>query len=220
MSTLLPLFPLRTVLFPGRPLPLHVFEDRYRALLSDCLETDRRFGVVAIRCGQEVGQQAEVFDVGTIAEIEGVEHHEDGRADVTTRGTERFRIREIVETGPYLQARIEQLTEPELPPARGNGQLARSCEALRQLLHPYLAELGAPDELLVRLPRDPGELSWLAAAAVQVDLAERQRLLELDSVDERILETARILRRETTIMRHLGTVASLNPPGPGGAELN
>lgn len=212
----LPLFPLRAVLFPGRPLPLHIFEERYRALLADSLEADRRFGVVAIRKGREIGGGAEVYGVGTVAEIEEVSHHEDGRADIVTRGIERFTIVELLPEDPYPRAKVEPRPEvalgPEAPPV--------PCEALRSLLRPYLAGLGAPDELLHRLPRDPVELSWLTAAAVQVDLVEQQRLLELDGVADRLAAIARIVRRETTIMEHLGTVASLNPPGPTGAELN
>lgn len=212
----LPLFPLRAVLFPGRPLPLHIFEERYRALLADSLATDRRFGVVAIRQGLEIAGGAELFGVGTIAEIEEVEHHDDGRADIVTRGVERFAITELLGEDPYPRARVEPRPEVGL----GADAPPVPCEALRSLLRPYLAGLGAPDELLTRLPRDPAELSWLTAAAVQVDLVEQQRLLEIDGVAERLAAIARIVRRETTIMEHLGTVASLNPPGPTGAELN
>lgn len=215
MSFELPLFPLRVVLFPGRPLPLHVFEPRYRRLLRDCLEADHRFGVVAIRSGCEVGDEADVFGVGTVTEIEHVRHHPDGRADLQTRGAERFRILELLRDRPYLRGRVETCTETPV-----NGQGDASAGTLRRLLGPYLSDLGAPEEMLTRLPERAQELSWLAASTVQVDVFEQQRLLELDSVSARIAATVRILRRETGIMRHLGTVGSLSPPGPGGAELN
>lgn len=215
MSTMLPLFPLRIVLFPGRPLPLHIFEPRYQRMLTDCLESDRRFGVVAIRSGHEVGECPEFFSVGTVAEIEDVRRFDDGRADITTRGVRRFRILETVGGGAYLRARVETLAEEPV-----NGAVRQPASLLRELLNPYLIDLGAPEELLTRLPEHAEELAWLAASAVQVDLPEQQRLLELDSVDDRIAATVRILRRETGIMRHLGTVGSLNPAGPGGAELN
>ena len=212
----LPLFPLRVVLFPGRPLPLHIFEERYRQLLADVLEGDRRFGVVAIRRGAEVGSAAEVFDVGTVAEIEGVEHHDDGRADITTRGVERFRIVEMCHQRPYLSARVLRCAEV----GASNGEVDAPAAVLRRILGPYLADLGAPQELLERLPHRPSELTWLAAAALQVDVADQQRLLELDGVGERLAAATRMLRREFGIMRHLGAVGSLNPPGPGGADLN
>lgn len=212
----LPLFPLRTVLFPGRPLPLHIFEDRYRELLADVLDTDRRFGVVAIRQGAEVAGDAEVFDVGTVAEIEGVEYHDDGRADITTRGVERFRIVDLLHDRPYLRARVR----PCVDAGARNGGVAEPAAVLRRVLGPYLADLGAPQELLERLPSQPTELTWLAAAALQVHVCEQQRLLELDAVADRVDVATRMLRRESGIMRHLGAVASLNPPGPGGADLN
>jgi Lon protease-like protein len=211
----LPLFPLHLVLFPGRPLPLHLFELRYRQMLEDCLEADSTFGVVAIRAGQEVGQPAEIFPVGTVARIEHVETLDDGRFDILTRGVQRFRVGRMLEGTPYLRAEVELLEDGPVDPAT-----ATRATELRELLMPYLAGLGAPQELLARLPECPDKLAYLAAAAVQVEVPEQQRLLELDSTATRVAATLEMLRRETGIMRHLGTVGSLRPPGPGGAELN
>jgi Lon protease-like protein len=210
----LPLFPLHVVLFPGRPLPLHIFEARYRQLLSDCLEGDRRFGVVAIRSGNEVADVPEIFDVGTVAQIEAVTTLADGRSDLTTRGVQRFRVHELLDDRPYLRARVELLEDVPL-----NGH-ARLASAVRELLYPYLATLGCPEELLSCLPEEPDRLAYLAAAAVQVDLREHQRLLELDRTDQRLAATFAMLRRETNLMRHLGTVGLLRPPGRDGADLN
>lgn len=210
----LPLFPLHVVLFPGRPLPIHVFEDRYRQMLADCLGGDQRIGIVAIRQGSEVACSPDVFDVGTVAEIESVTALADGRSDITTRGVQRFRIVEVTDELPYLRARVELLHD--VPP-NGNGRL---IGAVHELLHPYLASLGAPEELLSCLPNEPDRLAYLAASAVQVDLREHQRLLELDRTDERLAATLEMLRRETRLMRHLGTVGLLRPPGPNGADLN
>ncbi len=210
------LFPLHTVLFPGRPLPLHVFEPRYRRLLSDCLDAERSFGVVAIRSGREVGGEADVYEVGTIARVDAVNRLEDGRSDVLTRGTQRFRIVEMLPGTPYLRARVELLEDR----CRSNGELDGPLVMLRRLLVPYLSGLGAPAELLRQLPKDPEQLAWLAVCAAQVEVCEQQRLLELATTSERVNAALRILRRETGIIRHLGTVGSLKPAGPGGAELN
>ncbi len=210
----LPLFPLHLVLFPGRPLPLHVFEERYRRMLADCLSGDRRFGVVAIRSGCEVGDVPEIYDIGTVAEIESVTTLADGRSDITTRGVQRFRVRELLGEAPYLRAVIELLDDVAL-----NGEGEGTCE-LRELLYPYLASLGAPQELLSCLPEEPERLAYLAAAAMQVDVADAQRLLELDRTDERLEATLQMLRRETRLMRHLGAVGLLRPPGPNGADYN
>ncbi len=211
----LPLFPLHVVLFPGRPLPLHLFEPRYRTMMADCLDGDMRFGVVAIRSGREVGGCAEIFDVGTVAAIEQVQRLEDGRFDILTRGVQRFRVRTLLDGTPYQRAEVDLLAEPHPSP-----EAQEQAAALRELLAPYLAGLGAPRELLDHLPTAADELAYLAAAAVQVEVPEQQRLLELDSTEGRVAATLDMLRREAGIMRHLGTVASLRPPGPGGAELN
>lgn len=211
----LPLFPLHLVLFPGRPQPLHIFEQRYRELLVDCEQSDRRFGIVAIRCGAEAGGQARPYDVGTIAEISDVEHLPDGRANLVSRGVDRFRITELLHDRPYLRARVEQLDDQPSGP-----QDEQIAGAVRAALIPYLAELGAPEELLARIPTKPAPLSWLAAAAVQVDVPEQQQLLEVDSCGRRLEQSLRILRREHGFMRHVGSVGSLRPVAPAGAQLN
>ena len=211
----LPLFPLHTVLFPGRPLPLHVFEQRYREMLRDCLDGDRRFGVVAIKSGAEVGTGADLFDVGTIAEIERVEHLDDGRANIVTRGVARFRIDRVLNSTSYLRAKAEPLPEPPAGEAA-----ARRARALRNVLIPYLAALGAPTQMLERVPTAPEALGWLAASTLQVELPVLQELLELEDCGSRLEQTLRILRREAGIVRHFGSVASLRPAGPGGADLN
>ena len=220
----LPLFPLHVVLFPGRPLPLHVFEPRYRRLLSDTLEHDGVFGVVAIRAGRETGEEAELFRVGTTAKIIRVETLEDGRSNMITIGTDRFRVIEQLPAEPYRRAIVEPLRDIDADrPAEStptadmpNGDSAQ----LRRLLVPYLRDMGAPDDIEERLPDDASTLAWLASAAVQIDLPEQQRLLELSSTAARVSQVIALLRRETGIMRHFGSVGSLRPPGPGGAELN
>lgn len=211
----LPLFPLHLVLFPGRQLPLHLFELRYRRMLADCLGTDKRFGVVAIRAGREAGDAPEVFRVGTVAQIEQVSELEDGRFDIVTRGTQRFRILDLLPGPSYLRADVELLEDAPSGPAE-----RAQARQLRALLLPYLASLGAPAELLERIPVDPHELTYLAAAAAQVEVPEQQRLLELDSTGERLEATLRTLRRETGLIKHFGTVGSLKPPGPCGTDLN
>ncbi len=211
----LPLFPLHTVLFPGRPLPLHVFEQRYREMLRHCLDGDGRFGVVAIKSGTEVGTAAELFGVGTIAEIERVEHLEDGRANIVTRGVERFRISQVLTDSSYLRARAQPLPEP--PPSRSAAQTAR---AVREVLISYLAALGAPTQMLERVPTAPETLAWLAASTLQVELPVQQQLLEVDNCEARLEHALQILRREAGIVRHFGTVGALRPAGPAGADLN
>ena len=109
----LPLFPLNTVLCPGIALPLHVFEDRYRALVRHCLDTTSPFGIVLIREGREVGSGAISFSgVGTIAEIRDAGRRDDGRFDLLVVGTRRFGIQRVLDgRGPYLVADVAILDE-------------------------------------------------------------------------------------------------------------
>ena len=109
----LPLFPLHTVLCPGIALPLHIFEDRYRALVSHCLETSSPFGVVLIRDGFEVGNGSISFSaIGTVAEIRQAGRYPDGRYDLLIVGTGRFAIEEVaVGERPYLVAQAALLDD-------------------------------------------------------------------------------------------------------------
>ena len=215
VSRVLPLFPLHVVLFPGRPLPLHLFEPRYRALLDDCLAEDRRFGVVAIRYGRAERNAADVYSVGTIAEIVRVERLDDGRSNIVTRGAERFRIRKLVRDRPYLRAEVTLLEEQAADPS-----LTPYTAVLREHLQEYLSEMGADERLAGRLPANAGELAWLAACAAELQLSEQQHLLEIDCLAARLRSTIKLLRREHHLLRRLGHVAVLRPAGPAGITLN
>jgi Lon protease-like protein len=109
----LPLFPLNTVLCPGIALPLHIFEDRYRAMVRHCLESSSPFGIVLIRQGREVGTGAISFTgIGTIAEIRDAGAYDDGRYDLLVVGTKRFEIRRVLSgRRPYLMADVEVLAD-------------------------------------------------------------------------------------------------------------
>ena len=114
MTDLMPIFPLGTVLYPGLLLPLHIFEDRYRQLVRDLValpdDAERRFGVVAIREGREVGSDGvrALHEVGCTAELSQVEAYEDGRFDLVTVGATRFRVLAIDTSMPYLQGEVRR----------------------------------------------------------------------------------------------------------------
>ena len=103
----LPQFPLRTVLFPTMVLPLHIFEPRYRALVHDILEEDKRFGVVMIEKGLDTGGEDQRSSFGTVAEIIEAEEFPDGRWAIVAVGVERFRVTNWLPDDPYPQAEIE-----------------------------------------------------------------------------------------------------------------
>jgi uncharacterized protein len=150
----LPLFPLNTVLCPGIALPLHIFEDRYRALVRHCLDTTSPFGVVLIRQGQEVGSGAISFTgIGTIAEIRDAGTDDDGRFDLLIVGTRRFEIRHVLSgNSPYLVAEVDLLTEDigdETAAERLAMNATRRFVSYLELLQPRAGETA--DEIDVRV---------------------------------------------------------------------
>ena len=106
VSRTMGMFPLSTVLFPHAALPLHVFEERYKALMGDCMATDGAFGVVLIARGSEVGGGDERVDVGTIARVTHLTELEDGRMLVMARGVERVLVERWLDDGPYPRAEV------------------------------------------------------------------------------------------------------------------
>ena len=107
----LPLFPLNTVLFPGASLPLQIFEERYKLMLRECMESDSKFGVSLIREGTEVGGPALPHDVGTVAHLVQVSRIEGDRFFVAAVGQRRFRVSEITQWTPFVAAEVELLDE-------------------------------------------------------------------------------------------------------------
>jgi Lon protease-like protein len=208
--TLLPLFPLGTVLYPGLLLPLHIFEDRYRALVRDLIdgpEETRVFGVVAIREGREVGEGGirSLHEVGCLADLRQVEPHADGRFDIVATGVRRFRIDSVDATSkPYLQAEIEFLDEPEGEAATVLAQAVTSLwGAYRQVL------TGSPPDDPDELPDDPGVLSYLVAAATVLDLGDKQKLLEDADTTSRLRRELALLRREAVVLRLLPSLPAV-----------
>ena len=109
--TRLPLFPLNLVLFPGMDLPLHIFEERYRNMIGECLENDTPFGVVLIKEGPEVGAPAEPERIGTSTRILRSEILDQGRMNIMTKGQQRFEIEEIVQRVPHVVGLVRYLVD-------------------------------------------------------------------------------------------------------------
>ena len=121
--TEVPLFPLNTVVFPGVVTPLHIFEERYRALVRELVGIekvfDRVFGVIAIREGYEVGDHGaqSVHRVGTLVQLSEAEAYDDGRFDIEVIGRQRLRVLEHDSSGPFLRGEVELLGDVEEPEA-------------------------------------------------------------------------------------------------------
>ena len=186
------MFPLGTVLFPGMPLPLHVFEPRYRALTKDCLKAGRRFGVVLIERGSDVGGGDERFRVGTVARIVAEAEFPDGRWALVTRGERRIRIVTWLPDDPYPLALVQDLPSEES--GWVDPELLKECERLVRRSLAMAAEIEVDqDELPVLAPAvfqldpDPDQAAWQLCATVPVGAVDRQRLLESEGADRLLL---------------------------------
>ncbi|RLK51145.1 hypothetical protein DFR31_1061 [Alkalispirillum mobile] len=181
MNNRLPLFPLQTVLFPGGPLVLRLFEPRYLDMVAECLREDRGFGVCRIVDGREAGQPAEPEAVGTLARIVDWEQRTDGLLGITVRGEQRFRIvsREVEKNG-LQRAEVEWLPQPPATP------LPEEHAALAALLDRILEQIRGP---WAALSRHPGDAEWVGcrlAELLPIPPQDRQQLLELDDPVERL----------------------------------
>ena len=170
------MFPLSSVLFPGAVLPLHVFEDRYRALMADCLGGGGVFGVVLIARGPEVGGGDQRLDVGTVARIEQAVELDDGRLLVVARGSHRFSVHRWLDDEPYPRAQVEALPaidgdDPATTVSVAEGRVRR----LRSLL----SELGdvpaLPHDL--DLAGSAEQAGWQLCELAPLTPFDRQKLL-------------------------------------------
>ena len=208
MSELLPLFPLGTVLYPGLLMPLHIFEDRYRQLVGDLLAgpEPRQFGVIAIRQGRETGVDGvcALHEIGCVATLRQVTEHDDGRFDVMTVGTQRFRLLELDESRPYLQGHVDLIDEESGDEAAA-AAVAQSVQVAFRAYLDALAVQGAVRVSVPDLPDEPVLLSYLVASSVIVDLSDRQLLLAEPDALLRLTAERLLLAKETGILRSLSS---------------
>jgi Lon protease-like protein len=186
--THLPLFPLNVVLFPHSPLPLHIFEERYRLLIARCIEQEEPFGVVYQR-GETIEQ------IGCTARIEQVlKRYDDGRLDIITVGSQRFSIESVDTTEPYLQGLVRFLDESEADsPGPGDDLTTRAMDSL--LRYAYYAEREIDRDALKEL--SVGDLSFLIAGVDEMGLESKQRLLEVDASTTRLEKAIEALETVT-----------------------
>ena len=185
MTYPLGMFPLSTVLFPEAGLPLHVFEERYRALMGSCLASDGEFGVVLIARGSEVGGGDARTDVGTVARIANVAELEDGRLLVVATGVRRIRVEEWLPDSPYPLARVEDLPDPDdgCP-----GEVLTGAEGSLRRLRSLLSELGDVPALphSLRITGDPDGIGWQLCDMAPLASLDLQRLLVADGLEPRM----------------------------------
>jgi len=184
----LPLFPLpEVVLFPGRPLPLHIFEFRYRMMMNTILQEDRRFGILMID-----PSSGEIAPVGCCAEVIRHQRLPDDRLKILTLGQQRFRVLDYVREKPYRVGLVEWIEDR--PPTQDLRPLAREVDTL---LRDVVRLSGKLTDQNIELPDDmpnlPLELSYWVAGNLYGVAEEQQSLLEMQNTAER-------LQRETEIL--------------------
>ena len=192
----LPLFPLHFVLFPEFPLQLHIFEERYRAMIAACIENDQPFGAVLIAEGEETGAPAVPHDIGCVARILAVKTLDDGRLNLLAVGERRFRILEYAPAElPYLVGRVENVDdgswvedEPERP--------LRDLHRLFKKYLRLLAECSGVALPKLTLPDDPTALGFCIAAVTQLPPTEKQDLLAMTDPQARLKWEKRLLRQQ------------------------
>ena len=150
MDVRIPLFPLHTVLFPGQVLPLHIFETRYRQMISECLREGAPFGVVLIKEGSETGAPAKPAGIGTTARIAQVDTLPDGRMNILSVGEARFVVHQVHHERPYLEATATIARWPDEQAV----DLQRLAGNVLELLQGYLLEVGEGENsnALLQLP--------------------------------------------------------------------
>jgi Lon protease-like protein len=198
----LPLFPLNSVLFPGMPLYLHIFEPRYKLMIAECLEESRPFGVVLIRKGHEVGSPVETYEIGTTAHITHVKHLEGGEMNIAALGHRRFLVKSVSHAKPYLTGHVTDypLSNPHDAASKA---IARQ---LAPMVHKYLdvfANLGNLDLKLEKLPEDPVTLAFLTAVVLNVPAKDKQTLLGIPDLVALLRAERRMIAREARFLKHL-----------------
>jgi Lon protease-like protein len=211
---ILPLFPLNTVLFPGIPLTLHIFEERYKLMMGECLRTKGPFGVVLIRKGLEaLGPLAKPHTIGCSARIIQVQHLEDGRMNITAVGLERFRIHNLYRDLPYLVGEVEDYPLQQ----EGVQGMQRAAARLQPWVLRYLQTLAEAGDVQVAaddLPDDPQAMAYLAAYVLQVPQATKQELLSQAKAIQLLRKIRRLYRQEIALLGALLADHPQSDPAP------
>jgi len=186
----LPLFPLNTVLFPGGPLALRIFEPRYLDMVSRCLKEGRGFGVLRLDAGREAGGTADFSDTGTEARIVDFSRLDDGLLGITCLGQERFRVLEAWRQPDGLNVGLVE----DLAPDPGIA-VPEEFAFMEEILQRILPELG---ETYAAVPRRFGDAAWVGnrlAEMLPLETIDKQALLEMNDPAERLEALAEVVRQ-------------------------
>lgn len=195
------MFPLGNVVFPHMLLPLHIFEERYRALMEDVYDGTeaREFGVVLIERGSEVGGHDERSDLGTVVKIMDAERLDDGRWVVVSAGVRRIRVLTWLEDAPYPRARVEDVKD--LEPAPGAEELRTQIVSRLRQVAARQAELGDPGlPVDFELSPDAAVASYQACAVSPIGPLDAQRLLAVDEPAARMEQLLALLAEQQEML--------------------
>jgi Lon protease-like protein len=206
--TELPLFPLSTVLFPGMPLKLHIFEERYKQMINECIDNNLPFGVLLIESGEDTAPLVKPHLVGCTAHITQVQRLPFGRMNILAMGRDRFRVNALSQNKPYLSGDVEYVPLKTGEPLRCRVEANR----LNVLLKKYLATLENAGQLNFNeatLPDEPLSLAYTAAIILQTELETRQKLLASESLLEMLQSLTALYYREVTLLQIMLTTIDI-----------
>jgi Lon protease-like protein len=201
-----PLFPLNTVLFPQARLPLQIFEPRYREMIDRCLKEDLAFGVLLIKEGEEVGEPAVPYQIGTVARIVDSARLPDGKMNIVVTGVTRFKLLEQFNTHAYITGHIELLPDENV----NLNAVERDVRHVTQAFKDYVALVrrvaSFDDELEqdtddLELPQDPTVLSYTIAMSLPISMTDKQSLLESSTTRKRLNRELLMINRELGLLR-------------------
>lgn len=201
----IPVFPLETILFPGMPLQLHIFEKRYRIMVEEALQTEPVFGISLIKKGDEAYDLETVpYSIGTIARIVEMETLDNGQYIITVIGENRFQINALHHDKPYLSASISDFPLEYKRPL----DVYRRIRPLRRRVKSYLkimAQLGEGelDMSQIELPDDPISLLYLAASLLQIPAHEKMPILASANAVAVCMAVERLYRRENAVLENI-----------------
>jgi Lon protease-like protein len=211
----IPLFPLpNLVLFPHIVVPLHIFEERYKVMINGCIDRDEAFGLVLLRKDAEAESQETIHRVGVTARIVDVERLAEGRMNILCEGESRFQVYRFTQQAPFWKAEVELFEDDKRHAAESLydqvTDLYRSVAALS-------AKLSGSEAAELALPESAADLSFMVGYVLDIDAEEKQKLLEMTSVGERLrmliahltetlkkLEEQRVYRETMTKVRGNG----------------
>jgi len=200
------LFPLGTVVYPGSLLPLHIFEDRYRRMVTELLAQEqgrRRFGVVAIKAGREAWDEgrSDLYQIGCTAVLQRVEAYRDGRFDLLAVGESRFRLDSVDASSDLVRGTAELI--PDSTPSGSPVLAGKVSRRFEQYVTALRTDV---------LPSEPTALSFFVADGMILDLTDKQSLLEAATTDDRLRLELEYLRREAAMLQQFAMRPAVELP--------